>query len=160
MLILRKLFARRDKMPSDSEKFIADPKIEEQYGKMRINVESSSTFTKQRSTLLGLMKERVNKLIKDIKGGHIYDDGDDSTADTHFLSDFRKRDQHVLSKRINQEDRLNYRVYKPNIPKKDGDKYTQKVVIDSCIGHKLNGSPDYVKDRQFKQLTSRRYEKK
>lgn len=46
MLILRKLFARRDKMPSDSEKFIADPKIEEQYGKMRINVESSSTFTK------------------------------------------------------------------------------------------------------------------
>ena len=28
MLILRKLFARRDKMPSDSEKFIADPKLQ------------------------------------------------------------------------------------------------------------------------------------
>lgn len=48
----------------------------------------------------------------------------------------------------------------PSDSEKDGDKYIQKVVIDSCIGHKLNGSPDYVKDKQFKQLTSRRYEKK
>lgn len=55
----------------------------------------------------------------------------------------------VFSKKINDEDRFNYRVYKPTITvdKKTGKRiYYQKIVLCSCLEHTINGKPGaYVK---------------
>ena len=95
----------------------------------------------------------IKRLRRDILESHIYDDGP-AGGDTHFLSDFSHKDSHVLSKKINEVDRLNYRIYRPTLIKnQDGTyDYSVKVVLESCSGHELNGTPDYVEDQGYKNF--------
>lgn len=152
MIVLRikkyidKLFARRDPMPSESEQFIADPEVEKIYGPLKTTIVKSDTYVKNFKSLMPTAQERVKKLEQDIKDDYIYSDGP-AGGDTHFLSDYSyntgKKRSHFLSKKINTEDRLNYRVYPPRVETVNGkDVYTRKIVLSTCESHKVNGKPD------------------
>ena len=133
MMIIKRLLCklfRRDDMPE--EKFGANPKITEDYEvDLKILVMRSKTFDKQYQA--SAYKSEIKKLIKDIKAGYIYIDGNFG-GDTHYLSDFSHKDSHVLSKKINDIDRLNYRVYKPELVRNPGGdwSYSMRVVLESC----------------------------
>lgn len=150
MWILRNKLFRRDYLPD--EKFGPNREIEEKYNvDFYIDIQSTKKYDTQLEK--SLYKDIVKKLRKDIKDGYIYTDGP-TGGDTHFLSDFSHKDSHVLSKKINDEDRLNYRIYRPTlIQKSDGlYYYSMKIVLESCSGHELNGTPDYVKNKTYKNL--------
>ena len=134
------------------EKFGTNPKITEDYGvELEILVVRSKTFDKQYQK--SAYKSEIKRLIKDIRAGYIYNDGNFG-GDTHYLSDFSHKDSHVLSKKINDIDRLNYRIYRPRLVKKPNGNwdYFMKVVLESCEGHTLNGTPDYVDDKKYAQM--------
>ncbi len=35
----------------------------------------------------------------------------------------------------------------------------QKIVLESCKGHELNGTPDYVKNKKYKNLKRKKNDK-
>lgn len=146
MIILREKIFRRDELP-ENEWFKADPKVEKELGtKLTIRPEYSNKWSRDMNLIKSpLDKQIINKLKKDIKNGNLYIDGD-AGGDTHYLSDFSHKDSHLMSKIINKNDRLNYRVYPPKIEyNEDLDKieYIQKVVFESCKGHGRNGAKNY-----------------
>ena len=138
--LLQKLF-RRDEMPD--EKFeINKEYLKEKYGidKIKIDFLNTKKYDTQIGTKSFTERETIKKLRSDIKKGFLYDDGPNG-GDTHFLSDFSHKDDHMLSKKINSRDRLNYRVYRPYpIEDENGDPVLyQKIVFESCARHETNG---------------------
>ena len=50
----------------------------------------------------------------------------------------------MFSKKINNADRFNYKIYKPEIMMNENTKETiiiQKIVLDSCSGHIISDMP-------------------
>lgn len=155
MIILRKLnklFGIRDEQGNDplpNPLFLPDPEIERQYGEIELQVENTKKYDLGQNKLDKTSKTIVKELRKEIiKGRHYYDDGNNETADSHYLSRLSKnpRESHLVSKYINGKDRLNYRIYKPQLVE-DLDtgeiKYIQKIVFESCYGHDTNGQGSY-----------------
>lgn len=149
--LIDKIF-RRDPMPD--ERFEFDQDLIDRFNPdYDVVIKHSPKYDRQIGTLSPFDREKIKKFRKAIKGGAFYgQDGDEE--DTHFLSDFSKKNEHVLSKKINNNDRLNYRVRKPELRKNEDGSYTyhSEVIFDSCKGHELNGTPDYVKDEDYKNL--------
>ena len=139
---------RRDPMPNERFDGSDRPDLE-------IDVISHRTkkFNKDLESLIPSDRKLVKDFIKDIENGNIYGHPGDK-EDTHFLSDFSKKDVHVLSKTINYDDRFNYRVKRPVlVDNPDGTEgYLVEITYDSCKGHELNGTPDYIKDKNYRNL--------
>ena len=149
-----KLFARRDEFPDSLRKEfgkIINEGKSKRYNKVRIHVIPSDEFKRQykQSTNQARIDKLVDKLQSDPETW--FDNGDDKFADTHYLKDYSsKSDGYVMfSKKINNEDRLNYRIYKPVIQIDDDTEeimYYQKIVLDTCLDHTIGGKPgSYVK---------------
>lgn len=159
MIILRKrvnlkelIFGKRDLQGNDplpSPLFLPDPKIEEKYGKIKSIVENTNKYNKDQQKLGVIDKNRLKQLRKEIiKNKKYYDNGTDSSSDTHYLKNLTKHpsESHLLSKSINGVDRLIYRVYKPRLVEDEETKevlYIQKIVFESCFGHDTNGQGKY-----------------
>lgn len=159
MIILRQKEFRRDPMPDN--KFIVTEDLINELGisEINISIQESKKFNEQFSNQFLTEKSVIKKLKKDIRQGYLYEDGP-AGGDTHFLSDFSHKDSHVLSKKITEEDRLNYRIYEPVIEdSKNGPVWNQKIVLESCKGHELNGTPDYVKNKKYKNLKRKKNDK-
>lgn len=143
--ILDKLFARRDPMPPESERFEADPEVEKIYGPLVTEYFKTDTYVKDFKALMPSAQVAAKKLEDDVKAGFLYYDGP-AGGDTHFLADYShnsgKKKSHFLSKKINTDDRLNYRIYPPAVIEINGkDVYYRKVVLSACESHKVNGKP-------------------
>lgn len=162
MIILRnKNFARRDPMLPKDEWFDKNGKfVNEHGGKIKFKTTKAGdikSFDKDYESLSSSDKTRVNNLKKDIeKEEAIYEDGSHG-GDTHYLAGKshplvpqgkKHKRSHVLSKSVNKVDRLNYRIYEPDPPKKEGEPCTGEIVYESCTDHKGNGTNDYVNDKQ------------
>lgn len=152
MIVLRDKIFRRDQMPND--KFEFDPDLMREFNAIpEVEIETTKKYDRQLSTLSPEDRKKVKRFRKELEQGLFYGRPGDE-EDTHFLSDFSKKDEHVVSKKINDEDRFSYRFRRPEIRELDDGSYVyhSKVVLDSCKGHELNGTPDYVKDRNYKNL--------
>ena len=169
MLILRrkrfsiisklKLFARRDKFPDNLRKeFELNEKLlKECDGRNIIDIQPSNEFKLQYKQIRGTNKERVDKFWKELHDDDAswFDDNGDESADTHYLADMSNTATTILdkrsvvfSKKINNSDRFNYRIYRPDITiNEKGEKvYYQKITLCSCLEHTVNGKPgSYIK---------------
>jgi len=169
MLILRrkrfsiisklKLFARRDEFPDNLRKeFELNEKfLKECDGRNIIDIQPSNEFKLQYKQIRGTNKERVDKFWKELHDDDAswFDDNGDESADTHYLADMSNTATTILdkrsvvfSKKINNSDRFNYRIYRPDITiNEKGEKvYYQKITLCSCLEHTVNGKPgSYVK---------------
>lgn len=140
-----KLFARRDEFPNNLRKKFEITKEElKKYNKVRIHVIPSDEFKRQykQSTNQVRIDKMTDKLRND--PGTWFDNGNDTFADTHYLKDYSsKSDGYIMfSKKINNNDRFNYRIYLPEITtnKETGEKtYYQKIVLSTCINHSIDG---------------------
>lgn len=154
MIILRKLkiFARRDIFPESLRKvFSKNLETEKKYGGSYLNVELSNRYKDQYKSQPPGTCSIIDGVVKDIKSGYIFTDPEGKNTDPHYLSDFSNIKSNppfvMFSKKINDEDRLNYKIYRPEIKILDGKEvYVQKVVLDTCIDHSISGSPgSYVR---------------
>lgn len=118
---------------TDDMKFKADPELVKKYGEVEPDIETLHRYDRQYEKTM--YKKEIKDLIKDINDGHLYDDGP-AGGSTHFLSEFTRLGKHItMSKKINREDRLNYRIYPPEV---ENGRYIQKVVLVNCIGHRID----------------------
>lgn len=155
-----KLFSRRDVFPNSLRKeFELDDKLVEKCeGRILIDIQQTDEYKKQYKQVRGTNKEIIDKYVKELRKDDKtwFEDNGDNSADTHYLADMSntttdKKDKRsvVFSKKINNTDRLNYRIYKPKIikdPKTGEDTYYQKITLCSCLEHTVNGKPGaYVK---------------
>lgn len=155
-----KLFSRRDVFPNSLRKeFELDDKLVEKCeGRILIDIQQTDEYKKQYKQVRGTNKEIIDKYVKELRKDDRtwFEDNGDNSADTHYLADMSntttdKKDKRsvVFSKKINNADRLNYRIYKPKIikdPKTGEDIYYQKITLCSCLEHTVNGKPGaYVK---------------
>lgn len=144
MIILRnKNYSRRDILP-EREWFTNMQGLDKET--LRIEVKASKNkWAQDKSRLSITEKEIVDKLKSDIKKGNLYIDGPNG-GDTHWLKDFSNKDSHLMSKFISYSNRLNYRIYRPEIVMNEDTgeyHYTIKVVLESCLGHGRNGAKNY-----------------
>ena len=159
MIILRQKEFRRDPMPDNKFVITEDLMDELNISEINIDIQESKKFNEQYKNQFLTEKSIIKKLKRDIKHGYLYEDGP-AGGDTHFLSDFSHKDSHVLSKKITEEDRFNYRIYEPVIEdSSSGPIWNQKIVLESCKGHELNGTPDYVQNKAYKNLKRKRNNK-
>lgn len=122
----------------DDQKILPSPNLIEQYGKCVLIVEEHPNFTKQRSE--SFYKKEIKSLIKDIKNYYLYEDGP-AGGETHYLSEFSRLGRFItMSKKISYGDRLNYRIYSPEV--KNGV-YQMRVVLISCSSHSIPGIGTY-----------------
>lgn len=143
MTVLRQKLFRRDELPNNLFWPVSEELIKK-YGSPIIQINSVKKYDKQINELLIGDKNTIKKIRSDLKKGYLYVDGP-AGGDTHYLSDHSKKDQHVLSKKINEIDRLNYRVYKPDLEEmNEEERIVIKVILESCKGHELNGTPNYI----------------
>lgn len=147
---LLKLFGIRDTRGNDplpNPLFNPDKHLMDQYG-LDLEIEDSKKYSQDQQKLDSVSKARLKKLRKSIISDlNYYEDGDISDADTHYLASLSKHPSksHLVSKKINGSDRLNYRIYKPRLYEdSDGNiHYHQKIVFESCLGHDTNGQGTY-----------------
>lgn len=151
MIIKRlfRLFSRRDPMPKPEDQYKLDENLARIYNvKPKLIIESTKLFDQDYEKLTLSEKNLVKKFKKDLKDGNFYNEGEDS-GDNHFLAGFSNTKSlnpfHRLSRKINRDDRFNYLVYRPILFKNDKGQYeyNQKVVLESCKEHKLNGGKTY-----------------
>lgn len=145
MIVLKRIkyFTRRDYLP-ENEQFDEDIPSE---CNIIFNIQRTKKFLAQFKDQMPGDQEIIRSLIKDIKAGYYYSDGP-SGGDTHWLKDFsHKGRSHMMSKKVNYHDRLNYRVYKPSLEyDEDGNllpTQTLKIVLESCADHGRNGAKNY-----------------
>lgn len=138
-----------------------------------VNIEVSNLFQKQlnkQSIKLGSLDlKRLKDLRKDVRGGDVLSPGRFPDENVHILTGAGKgknSDSLLVSKDINIRDRLTYRVYKlehttsKTIDAAGNETITkiafQKVVLESCIGHRANGQGDYLTDPDIKEQFNRK----
>lgn len=145
MIIIRKIktFGRENhRKLREDEKFLPNPVKAEEYGGWEYLIEATPKFGKDKQKLGPIDRKRVDDLKKDIKNGFIYCDGPNE-GETEFL-DFPGDKSHLMSKKIDGQHRLNYRVYPFEEDFINGiPKYFQKIVYESCWGHETNGGRTY-----------------
>lgn len=105
-----------------------------------IKIERSAGFNDQYKNLSPGNKEKVDQFIKDLETGFIYSDAKEGDG-THYLGNESKPSKGyvMFSKKINDSDRFNYLIYKPET--EDGESYTMKIVLSSCFEHTISGKP-------------------
>lgn len=122
----------------ESQKFLPLQELENTYGKCRVEVERNEVYEKQyqKTTYRSIIK----KLVNDLKHWYLYEDGL-AGGETHYLSEFSRTGKFLtFSKTINYNDRLNYRIYPPQV---ENGVYKIKVVLINCIGHQISGIGTY-----------------
>lgn len=145
MIILRdKLFNNRsdkwDNLPPENERFDKNhPLVKKHNGKLTITVERSTKFLKQtqeankkNSQVARVDNDRIRKLVKGIKEGCIYEDGNAGGENTHYYKSKSTKSIHYLTKDISSDNRLGYRVYPPE--ENENDVITN-VVLDNRDSH-------------------------
>lgn len=147
MILLRnKLYSRRDILP-ESRKFPTDPELEEKYGPPIIFLGTTKQYSEDKKLLGPILGKIVDGLRRDIRDGHIYDDGPNG-GDTHWLKDFSNKNSIMMSKRISDSDRLNYRIKPPTLIPNPTNKseliYVIPVTIERCYGHSRLGTKGYT----------------
>lgn len=171
MIILR-LFSRRDSftdywaLPVSKE--VRDNFSEDDILNPTIIIGNPSEEYNKNYKQLGFVDRNILKqLQKDIKAGHIYDDGVITASDTHFLADYSKRGSHLtFSKKISEEHRFNYIIHPIKINTgtnpETGEEIVylvQEITYSSCWDHKLSGVGDYL-DKNVKKLQEYKHRKK
>lgn len=102
-------------------------------------------------------KKEIKALKDKLRKGFIFKEDE-----VHTLTGLSKQGSLFMSKRISQTDRLNYRVYRPVdlvVYDQDGNPKivkVQKIVLDSCKGHRASGQGDYLKDRKLKEKVDKK----
>lgn len=162
MIILRnKLFSIitpfSDKL---REEFGFDKELADSCDEVKIDVQPSYDYTLQYNKSSESNRTKDNKFRKDLNKNPNtwFSDApdDDPKTNTHFLghesnttSSKQEKRFVMFSKSINNEDRFNYKVYKPRVTVNEitGKRtYYQKIVLSSCLEHTNNGAPgSYVK---------------
>ena len=149
--LLERLFSRRDPMPPPEERHGAVKSISDI--KMRIKLEFSSKYDRDINKLSPIDREVTKRLVKDLKRGYVYENSEEGD-DVHILTDFNKDGSHVLSKKISNEHRFNYRV-RPVVIQKDEKgnitDYYLPIYVESCFGHGLSGKNDYYTNPRYKK---------
>ncbi len=144
-----------DKIPDISE-FLPDPTMSIKYGYRLLVSDHGKMYQKQIRTKTVSEK----KLIKEIRDSFKKDPLNlfrevNPSENYHILTGLSNKDSLLISKDLNKNDRLIYRVYKAklvDIEVFDGGKlratrkeYVQEVVLESCSGHNANGVGCYLK---------------
>jgi hypothetical protein len=143
-MILRrktKIFSRRDILKLEDRLDIKLSLVNNI--KIQIKIETTKKYDKQYLEHPESTRKQIKQMVKNIRAGYYYKDSPNSTEDTHWLKDFSHKDDHLMSKFINYSDRLNYRIYRPEIEvDENGDplpiQYI-KIVLETCKGHSRNG---------------------
>jgi hypothetical protein len=123
----------------------------EKCDKVIIDVTPSNEYKRQYNQSTNTNREIDDEFRKGLKTNSEtwFDNGDNSSADTHYLKDYSRKDYVMFSKKINDADRFNYKVYQAEIriDKETSEKtYYQKIVLDTCLDHTIGGKPgSYVK---------------
>lgn len=159
MIVFREKIFRRDEI---SERVLEDLREDEdlvsKYGRPTIRISASKLYNDQLKTFgLALDRSRIKKLLQDIKKGHIVNDGP-AGGDTHYLGDYSKLGKYyTFSKAIDDNNRLNYRVYCPSVginPITKEEEYVKLIVLESCWGHNTREG-DYLNDKELRERKDR-----
>ena len=122
----------------EDQKILPDPELVSRYGECKLVLEEHKSFIKQRAE--SSYKREIKSLVKDIKNYYLYNDGP-AGGETHYLSEFSRIGRFiVMSKKISYSDRLNYRIYPPEVI---NGVYQMKVVLISCASHLIPGIGTY-----------------
>lgn len=120
-----------------------------------IDVIESEYFRKDKKKIYLLRdKNRLNRMINDLKKGFIFVDNgtikDNYGDKTHLLLNLSSEENGYLvySKHLSEYDRLTYRVYKPIELSNDeslkyNKKYKMTIELNNFLGHKFNGKEYY-----------------
>ena len=148
MIIFREKLFRRDEITEEVYEDLMDkPELVEKYGPSSIKISASKEYNKQMATFgPAINKTRIKALLRDIKAGHLTNDGPNG-GDTHYLGDYSKMGKsHVFSKAIDETHRLNIRVHCPGEavnPQTHKTEHLKIVVLESCWEHNINEG-DYM----------------
>jgi hypothetical protein len=122
----------------DSQKFLPSPELENIYGKCKVEIERNEEYERQYQNTT--YRSIIKKLVIDLKHWYLYSDGP-AGGETHYLSEFSRLGKFLtFSKTINYNDRLNYRIYPPQV---ENGVYKIRVVLINCIGHQISGIGTY-----------------
>ena len=125
----------------DSQKFLPSLELENIYGKCKVEIERNGGYERQYQNTTH--RSTIKKLVNDLKHWYLYSDGP-AGGETHYLSEFSRTGKFLtFSKTINYNDRLNYRIYPPQV---ENGIYKIKVVLINCIGHQISGIGTYSKN--------------
>jgi hypothetical protein len=128
-----KIFSRRDILRKEDE--LDNVFYDIKFNKLEVNIEYTKNYNDQYLTQPEQIRKQIKQMVKNIKTGYYYED---------WLKDFSSKGKsHLMSKYINYSDRLNYRIYKPEIEMdQNGNPLPVqhiKIVLESCKGHNRNG---------------------
>lgn len=162
MLIYRQKEFRRDEY-NENWQLPIDPEILKNFSEYEINhpkiiiTSPTKEFNDNQKQLSYIDKGILKKLEKDVKNNYWKEDGP-AGGDTHFLEDFSGKKFSTFSKKINENDRFNYRVYPLEIavdidPQTNENiiYLTRKITYTSCLGHRIDGVGDYL-DPKVKKI--------
>lgn len=164
MIILRlrnKLFSIITPFPDKlRDEFKFNEELAINCDEVKIDVQPSNDYMLQYNQSSETNRTKDNKFRKDLnKNPNTWfsDAPDDPPyTKTHYLGKESKVNTPILddrfvmfSKKINNDDRFNYKIYRPKITinEETGKKtYYQKIVLATCLEHTNNGAPgSYVK---------------
>ena len=122
----------------ESQKFYPSPELIDKFGVCEVDIQKNGNFTEQYQETT--YRSTIKRLIQDIRNWYLYEDGPNG-GETHYLSEFSRLGKFLtFSKKINNSDRLNYRIYPPKV---ENGKYKIKIVLINCIGHQISGIGTY-----------------
>ena len=125
----------------ESQKFYPLRELEDKFGICEVDIQRDKKFKDQYQKTA--YRSTIKKLIRDIKDWYLYEDGP-AGGETHYLSEFSRPGKFLtFSKTINYNDRLNYRIYPPQV---ENGVYKIRVVLINCIGHQISGIGTYSKN--------------
>ena len=120
------------------QKFYPSPELIDKFGACEVDIQRDDDFIEQYQETTH--RSTIKRLIRDIRDWYLYEDGPNG-GETHYLSEFSRLGKFItMSKKINYNDRLNYRIYPPKV---EYGKYKIKVVLINCIGHQISGIGTY-----------------
>lgn len=122
----------------ESQKFYPSPELIDKFRNCEVDIQRNNDFIEQYQKTT--YRSTIKRLIRDIRDWHLYEDGP-AGGETHYLSEFSRLGKFLtFSKTINNSDRLNYRIYPPQV---ENGMYKIKVVLINCIGHQISGIGTY-----------------
>ena len=170
MIVLRnKNYSRKqvthDTMPPKDEWFDENGRfVKSKSGKIKVKYQLlKNSLNQDRASVKKLDSEyasKIKRIENNLKEGKYLYENEKKSDDTHVLGATSKdRSVHHMSKNIGSNNRLNYKIYKPKEPKKEGDPCEVKVITTNFKGHEPGTDPEYMNAKDKKEWFRKRDER-
>ena len=152
MIVMRKVYSSTSKRSPLPDQYPIPDEWEGKYDSVEYDVSIiERRYSDEMKDYGPIDKKKIRGLKKDLEDGFIYTDGPNG-GDTHYLTDQNKYPNkfHLMSKKINTSDRMNYGIYPPKL-----DEIRRRLIIPITIwtikGHTIYGQGTYS-DNEMKNI--------